>query len=79
MRASRGHERVRLSWGGGDRQRWKEGSERTSEMMEGDLTSADINLIGGERKLGDQEIDDSAESFDKPDGIGLAKSSAAAC
>ena len=47
--------------------------------MEGDLTSADINLIGGERKLGDQEIDDSAESFDKPDGIGLAKSSAAAC
>ena len=48
-------------------------------MMVGDLSSADIYLIGGERKLGDQEIDDSEDSFDKPDGIGLAKSSSAAC
>ena len=56
-----------------------EGRKRANERDDGGRFILDNNLIGGERKLGDQEIDDSADSFDKPDGIGLAKSSAAAC
>ena len=40
----------------------KEKSERASEMTEVDLSSVDINLIGDEKKLGDREMDEPADS-----------------
>ena len=43
------------------------------EMMEEDLSSADIYLIGGEKKLGGREMDEPADSLEKSVGIGLAK------